>query len=104
MASHHRKIAARDNIANYCSWCDTAASFPISTEGETAVATIGTAGIGREGMTDGQVRVMVLIFVLIALELALQPAAKKAIMSTWGTFNNALSQASKPATGGTTVA
>ncbi len=51
-------------------------------------------------MTDGQTRVLVLLLILAALELTLQPAAKKAIMGTWNTFNNALSQASKPAKGG----
>lgn len=57
-------------------------------------------------MTDGQVRVMVLLLILVALELALQPAIKKTIMSTWNTFNTSLSQASKPTTGtgGTQVA
>ncbi len=50
-------------------------------------------------MTDGQTRVLVLLLILAALELTLQPAVKKTIMGTWNTFNGALSQASKPTTG-----
>ncbi len=57
-------------------------------------------------MTDGQTRVLILLLILAALELTLQPAVKKTIMGTWNTFNGALSQAAKPTKGpgGTQVA
>jgi len=48
-------------------------------------------------MTDGQVRVLVLILILAAMEMALQPAIKAAISGAWSQFSTALTKASKPA-------
>lgn len=43
-------------------------------------------------MTDGQTRVLVLLLVLAAMEMALQPAIKSAIMGAWYLFNTGLNK------------
>ncbi len=47
-------------------------------------------------MTPGQTRVLVLLLVLAAMEMALQPAIKAAIQGAWSQFNTGLTKGSTP--------
>jgi hypothetical protein len=47
-------------------------------------------------MTDGQTRVLVLLLVLAAMEMALQPAIKSALQGAWNQFQTGLNAGSTP--------
>lgn len=50
----------------------------------------------ERAMTTGQTRVLVLLLVLAAMEMALQPAIKRAIKGAWTQFNTGLNKSSQP--------